>query len=209
MAFATPFSFLQTRSQKWDNFSYMEYRPQIRKQIAHRLFLLRSENGLSLDEVAQQSGISRATLSRIENADVSATADTLQALCATLGIPMSRLFAMIEERFPALVPFERQAEHTDPKTGFTRRHISPVSSHLLASSEEGHLPPGKQCEVALEGAPGQEVHLVLLDGALTVRLGKKQHDLTAGDCLRYNDYGSVNIQTPETRGARFLMFRVG
>ena len=180
-----------------------------RKQIANRLFLLRGEHGLSLDDVAKKSGISRATLSRIENADVSPTADTLSALCATFDIPLSRLIAETEDSFSALIPFEDQRELTDAKTGFTGRAVSPKSPDLLASVEEGHLPPDKQFRAEDDDLkPSEEIHLIVLDGALNVRLGKDDHDLTAGDCLRYKAYQTAVIQTPPSRGARFLKIRV-
>ncbi len=179
-----------------------------RTQIASHLFLLRSQKGLSLDETARQSGISRATLSRIENAEVSPTADTLVALCATFEVPASRLIAMTEQEFDALIPFENQTETIDPKIGFTCRSISPPSPDLLACIEEGHLPPGKRLEINPNTRPGQETHLILLDGALSIHIDQQEHDLTAGDCIRYKQNSTVVAQTPPTRGARFLKIRV-
>ena len=57
----------------------------IDKQIAQRLKSLRAERDWSLDELAKRSGVSRATLSRLENAEVSPTASVLGKLCAALG----------------------------------------------------------------------------------------------------------------------------
>ncbi len=175
-----------------------------RTQIASHIFLLRSEKGLSLDETAKQSGISRATLSRIEKAEVSPSADTLGALCATFGIPVSRLIARTEQDFDVLIPFENQAETVDNKTGFTCRSISPASPDLLACVEEGHLPPDRHLEVNRNAKPGQETHLILLDGALSIRIDQNEYDLTAGDCARYKQHSTVFVQTPPARGARFL-----
>ena len=44
-------------------------------RLADRLRELRRERGWSLDDLASRSGISRATLSRMEKADVSSTAE--------------------------------------------------------------------------------------------------------------------------------------
>ena len=173
-------------------------------RIANRLFLLRSERNLSLAAVAKQSGVSRATLSRIENAEVSPTAETLNALCIAFELPLSHLIAMTEDRFAPLIQFEDQTEMTDRKTGLTSRNISPPSPDLLAWVEEGHLPPGRTLEISQDGKQGQEIHLILLDGALTISVDQTDHDLTAGDCLRYKNYSSARFETQPTRGARFL-----
>lgn len=175
-----------------------------RSQIASHIFLLRSQKGLSLEETAKQSGISRATLSRIENAEVSPTADTLCALCATFDIPVSRLIAMTEQDFDAFIKFDNQAETIDQKTGFTRRSISPPSPDLLAYVEENHLPPDRNLEINQNTKSAQETHIILLDGALSIHIDQQEHDLTAGDCVRYKQHSTVVVQTPPTRGARFL-----
>ena len=44
------------------------------RRIAQRLKALRLARGWSLDELAGMAGVSRATLSRLENAEVSPTA---------------------------------------------------------------------------------------------------------------------------------------
>ena len=53
----------------------------IDRRIAQRLRALRTERGWSLDELAQRSAVSRATLSRLENGEVSPTANVLGKLC--------------------------------------------------------------------------------------------------------------------------------
>ena len=66
-------------------------------QISARLRKLRAERNWSLDELARRSGVSRATLSRLENAEVSPTASVLGRLCAAYGLTMSRLMRMVED----------------------------------------------------------------------------------------------------------------
>ena len=49
-------------------------------RLAQRLSDLRQQQGWSLEALAQQSGISRATLSRVERAETSPTASLLNKL---------------------------------------------------------------------------------------------------------------------------------
>ena len=93
--------------------------------IALRLKSLRAERGWSLDELTRRSNVSRATLSRLENAEVSPTTSVLGKLCAAYGLTMSQLMHMVEDTFVPLIRRSTQAVWRDPAIGFRRRSVSP------------------------------------------------------------------------------------
>lgn len=177
-------------------------------RLADHLRRLRKDRNLSLDQLADLSGVSRATLSRLENADVSPTADVLGRLCTAYGISMSRLLAMVEDQFRPLVRQDEQTVWTDPASGFTRRVVSPEAGPLAAEVLDCRLEPGAQ--VAYDGptVPGLEHHLVLLEGRLEVRIEDDRHTLQAGDCLRYQLFGPSTFTTPQGSGARYILVLV-
>ncbi|MDO9307191.1 MAG: helix-turn-helix transcriptional regulator, partial [Mesorhizobium sp.] len=109
------------------------------RQIADRLKSLRSAQGWSLDELAAQSGVSRATLSRLENAEVSPTAQVLGRLCAAYGLTMTRLMGMVEDDFSPLIRTRSQPAWEDRSVGFVRRSLSPPSSALAGEVLECEL----------------------------------------------------------------------
>jgi len=174
-------------------------------RLANRLNELRRGRGWSLDQLAEHSGISRATLSRMEKGDVSPTAETLGRLCRAYGLPVSRLLMMVEDSFDPRVPFERQTEWRDPDTGFTRRAVSPPAAGLSAEVQEGHLPPDTVIACDTPSKPGQEHHLIMLDGALTLTVDGVTHELSGGDCLRYHLSEPARFETSPARGARYLL----
>ncbi|WP_367718439.1 helix-turn-helix domain-containing protein [Nitratireductor sp. GISD-1A_MAKvit] len=176
--------------------------------IAERLRTLRQERGWTLEDLASRSGVSRATLSRLENAEVSATANVLGRLCQVYGITLSRLMHMVEDDFPPLVPHSAQTVWEDAKSGFTRRVVSPPARALAGEAMEGVLSPGAQ--ITYEGPPraGLEHHLVLLEGGLHITVDGAPHRLHPGDCLRYQLRGSSRFQADATAGARYLLFTV-
>ena len=51
----------------------------------------RTSQGLKVSDVAKLAGISQGMLSRIENAQVSTSLDTLQRVCDALGLHISQL----------------------------------------------------------------------------------------------------------------------
>lgn len=177
-------------------------------RIADRLRAMRLERNWSLDRLAAQSGVSRATLSRLENAEISPTAAVLGKLCGCFGITLSRLLYLAEEAFPALIAADDQTIWDDPETGFRRRLVSPPAQSLSGEVIEGKLPAGVRLAYDLPPWPGLEHHLILLEGQLSMEIGGERHDLQVGDCLRYQLRGPNVFSTPENAGARYLVFIV-
>jgi transcriptional regulator with XRE-family HTH domain len=177
-------------------------------QIAGRLRSLRADRNWSLDELARRSGVSRATLSRLENAEVSPTANVLGRLCAAYGMTMSRLMRMVEEAFAPVVRRDDQWVWHDPRNGYERRSVSPPNAALAGEVIECSLAPGTSIAYPEVSKPGLEHHLVLLDGLLRLTIGDRSHDLRAGDCLRYQLYGASEFATPDDSGAKYLLFMV-
>ena len=177
-------------------------------RIAHRLKSLRTERGWPLDELARLSGVSRATLSRLENAEVSPTASVLGKLCAAYGLTMSRLMHMVEGEFALVVRRGAQPVWTDPSSGFRRRSVSPPAQTLAGEALECELEPGTRITYDSAPRPGLEHHLLLIEGELQVSVDGRTHDLKPGDCLRYQLFGPSAFVTPKRRGARYVLFMV-
>jgi transcriptional regulator with XRE-family HTH domain len=158
-------------------------------RLAARLARLRSERGWSLDSLAERSGVSRATLSRLERGETSPTANLLGRLCTAYGRTMSRLLAETEAEAPQLVRAADQATWVDPETGFRRRGVSPPAAGLDAELVDAVLPAGAVISYAAPGVQGLEQHIWMLGGELALTIGEIVHELRAGDCLRFRLFG--------------------
>lgn len=180
----------------------------IDRRIAQRLRTLRAERAWSLDELAKLSGVSRATLSRLENAEVSPTASVLGRLCGAYGMTMSRLMLMVEDSFAPLMRRAAQPVWTDPSIGFRRRQVSPPAQSLAAEMLECELEANTRIEYDLPPRQGLEHHLLLLEGRLQVTVEGETYDLRPGDCLRYQLSGPSAFATPEKTGARYVLCMV-
>jgi transcriptional regulator with XRE-family HTH domain len=174
-------------------------------RLARRLRELRIERSWSLEELATKSGVSRATLSRIENNEVSPTAAVLGRLCAAFELTLSRLLAHIESDLPALVPRKAQPVWIDPETGFRRRSISPPSPDFECELLQCELPAGVQIDYPLPPRQGLEHHLYLESGALELNIEGSMHRLSPGDCLRYRLHGASSFRVPHRGSARYLL----
>lgn len=180
---------------------------QIDTLIAQRLKSLRHERGWSLDELAQRSQISRTSLSRLENAEVSGSATVLGKLCHAFGISMSRLMQMVETRFEPLIVQARQTVWNDSETGYRRVIVSPPADSLNGEVLDCRLAPATRIEYAGSPRAGMEHHLVLIEGSLAMTVNDQTYALSAGDCLRYQLDGPSCFQAGAA-GARYYLFIV-
>jgi transcriptional regulator with XRE-family HTH domain len=174
-------------------------------RLAERLRELRRARRWSLDELSALSGVSRASLSRIENGEVSPTASVLGRLAGAHRTTISRLLADIESDAPALVRRAEQPEWVDPATGFRRRSISPSSLDFDCELLRCELPAGAEIDYPLPPRRGVEHHLYLMDGALELTIEGEVHRLREGDCLRYKLMGASRFVATGQRPARYIL----
>jgi transcriptional regulator with XRE-family HTH domain len=182
--------------------------PDVEQRIAQRLARLRGERGWSLEELAERTDISRATLSRIERGELSPTAAMLGRLCTVHGWTLSRLMAEAETRPPKLLTAAEQTEWKDPASGYRRKVVSPPAPGLRGELVEVRMPAG--ATVSFEASPvaGLEHHLWVLEGALTVEVEGTPYRLRAGDCLRYVLTGPTRFLGTGKREARYVIAMV-
>lgn len=178
----------------------------IDRSLAARLADLRRARGWSLDQLAERSGVSRSTLSRLEAGSVSPTATLLGRLSAVYGMRMSRLIALAESAVEPLVPRAEQRVWADPETGFRRRAVSPPVAGMSGDVIEGLLPAGATIDYPAPAQAGFEHHLVLLSGALRVTLGGREYPLSTGDALRYRPLEAMRFHAPGPEPARYHLF---
>lgn len=145
--------------------------------------------GLKIADVAGLAGISKGMLSRIENAQVSTSLDTLQRLCDALGLHLSNLFKDFDRPEGGAQLIKSGEGHEVVRRGTERGH----TYHLL-SYQQG---PHKSIEpflVSMDDAsevfptfshPGTEF-LYLLEGKLEYRHGNNTYLMGPGDSLTFD-----------------------
>lgn len=174
-------------------------------RLAKRLAALRAEHGWSLDDLAQRSGISRTTLSRLERVESSPTAELLGRLCSVYGRSMSRLIAEAEASGASLLRASEQLRWSDKETGFQRRQVSPPAQGYKAELIEASLPPGAVIAYATPPVMGLEQHLWMLEGSLKLDVGTQTYQLEAGDSLRFRVESSTRFEANGSTAARYAL----
>lgn len=156
-------------------------------KVGSRVKRLRSQAGLTLEEFATQSGVSRAMLSKVERGEKSPTLALIVRIAKGLNVSMSTL--MGAEPDPAQAAVIRKAQRLafrDPETGFERHNLSPT--HLDNDLEFllHRIPPGESSGELPPYQVPTEKYLVVHEGQLTVQTGEAQYVLETGDSLYFD-----------------------
>lgn len=115
---------------------------QLEQAIGIRIRTLRLDKGLTLEDLAAASGVSRAMISRIERAEASPTASLLARICAALGLSLSAFFAEEGEQASPLARRQEQQVWRDPETGYLRRAVSAPGTASDVDIVEVEFPVG-------------------------------------------------------------------
>lgn len=175
------------------------------RAIGERVKALRAARGLTLEVLADKSGVSRAMLSRIERGESNPTAQLLGRVCAGLDVTLSALFAETER---AASPLARRADQVvwrDPASGYVRRAVTPPKCGAAADIVDVEFPPGASVTMESSRTPALDQQIVLLAGRMDITIGAATHRLEAGDCL-YMPLGQpVSFHNPATKTAHYLV----
>lgn len=181
------------------------------QRVARRVRELRARRGLSLQALADASGVSRSMISVIERGEVHATAVVLERLATGLGVTLASLFDAAAPA-PAGSPVARAAEQPpwrDPASGYVRRNVSPAGAGSPIQIVDVSFPPG--ATVAYEtGERDPPVHqqIWVLEGRIDVAWGDQRHRLEAGDCLALRLDRPLSYHNPTRSPARYAVVLV-
>ena len=155
------------------------------RRIADGIRKRREQLGISANDLAERSGVSRAMVSKIERQEVSPTAALLGRLCNGLGITLSSLIASAESK--AGQPVARAAEQPvwrDPGTGLVRTMVTPINTGSRIELVHVELPADSEVNYDVMPQPHYDQHVYVLQGKLTMTYGDETYELGAGDCIR-------------------------
>jgi transcriptional regulator with XRE-family HTH domain len=158
----------------------------------------REARNWSLTDLSRRSGVSRATINRVERGRSSPTAALLGRLSGALGLALST-FCARAEGLPGvrLLRAQDQPKWRDPVTGAVHRRIAPAPGSDLPLDLIGiALPAGASVAVPASSDAFIRQVVVVLEGALTVRDGETAHELSPGDSLEFGPSSDGTFRNP-------------
>jgi transcriptional regulator with XRE-family HTH domain len=148
----------------------------------------RQAQELKLADVAKIAGISQGMLSKIENAQVSTSLDTLSRLCDVLGLPLSKLFSEYDQQDGSALLVKSDQGMEVVRRGTEKGHTYHLLNHTRGpkKSFEAYMVSMDDAseEFPTFSHPGTEF-LHLLEGELIYRHGNQLYRMEAGDSLTF------------------------
>jgi transcriptional regulator with XRE-family HTH domain len=158
------------------------------RHIGERLQALRRALGLTLEQLAGDSGFSTGYLSQIENGSAVPSLTALQLIAAALGVEVADFFPEERERGTRLVrAAERHEFRIEPSSGEQYAVLAgEVHDRAFSAFYARHLPGAAGSELPFRHL-GEEFGLVL-EGELRITVDGDAHDLGPGDWIHYSSH---------------------
>jgi transcriptional regulator with XRE-family HTH domain len=160
----------------------------LERALGGQIRLLRRRQDLSVSDLATAAGISLGMLSKIENGQISPSLTTVQALATALSVPISSLFASVEDRQDcSFVPEGRgvNIERRGTKSG----HNYQLLGHLLRGDVvvEPYLITLEENASPYTSFSHQGIEIIfMIEGELTYRHGSETYHLRPGDTMMFD-----------------------
>jgi len=157
---------------------------QLAARVAVNLREHRRRRELSLDELAQQTGVSRAGLSQIESQKSNPSLGILWKVASGLGIPFAQLIGAAREEVSVLRRNDKQVLRSSNRK-LESRPLMPSTGFNQVEFYELRLQPRARHESDAHGAGTREL-VVVLSGTLRMVVAGRAEELGAGDSILFD-----------------------
>jgi transcriptional regulator with XRE-family HTH domain len=173
-------------------------------RIARRLRLERDARGWSLADLAERSGVSKATISKIEREETSPTAVILLRLAGAFDLTLAGLLLRAEGGGERLSRAADQPAWRDPETGYLRKQVFSRPDHPLEVVQV-EMPAGRR--VVLPASSYAHIRQVVWVqvGDLVILEGGERHVLGAGDCLGFGPPSEVTLANETSTSCTYVV----
>ena len=182
------------------------------KIIGGKIKSIRESRNLTIDEVAERSGVAKVQIERIENNIEIPSLAPLIKIARVLGV---RLGTFLDDQTELGPVISRKKESKDQNiirftndSTVSRNHME---YHSLSQEKAGrHMEPflididaSGQNDFTLSSHEGEEfIHV--LEGAIEVSYGKEKHILDAGDSIYYDSIVAHHVRAYNEAPAKIL-----
>jgi transcriptional regulator with XRE-family HTH domain len=155
-------------------------------KLGARIRELRRQRDLTLETLAERSGVSRAMLSKLERGEKNPTLVVAAKIASALRVSLTSFLGEEEARRTVVrIPRDRRMVFRDPETGFERQLLSPTFESRTLEFVRHVIPRGMSSGELPPYPKGTEKYLVVERGTLVVTIAAEEHRLAAGDAFYF------------------------
>jgi transcriptional regulator with XRE-family HTH domain len=174
---------------------------ELGRRVAENLRERRKGRGMSLDDLARASGVSRAALSQIETCKSNPTVGVLWKIAVGLAVPFAELIGA--PRSGAIVLRRADSQVLRSSDGkFESRPLAPAGASPLVELYELRL-SARSTHHSEPHAPGTHEMIVVLSGGLRMHVDDESYELGAGDSIAFAADRPHAYENPAGSEARY------
>ncbi|MEW4217791.1 helix-turn-helix domain-containing protein [Rossellomorea marisflavi] len=152
-------------------------------KIGDNIRKIRKERGLSLDQVAERTGVSKAMIGQIERDDSNPTVATLWKIANGLKVSFSSLLEAPAADV-AIIDYKDVEPVLEDGGKYVVIPIFPFEPTKKWESYRIVMKPG--CDYRNDGHPrGVEEYLTVLKGTFSLKIGEASYSLSEGESIRF------------------------
>lgn len=178
---------------------------EINEIVGSNLKKLRSEMGLTLDLLAEKTGVSKSMISEIERGSKSPTISVLWKICNGIDIPFSEL--MRTEDSDVFIVSEESIKHYTVQDGFDLFVLFPYDEKKRFEVFRQEIAPGNKYQSEKHNGSLRE-YCFAIKGEFTVQIGSDYYTIKEGEALQFLancDHSYIN-QTDETTKVLVIIY---
>lgn len=155
---------------------------QFDKNIAVNLKRIRKSKNMSLDTLAEKTGVSKSMLGQIERGESNPTVATIAKIVDGIRITFEELIYPKQESILIIdnnkLPLLKSEEGV-----YQVRSIFPYDRHRNFEVYEMKIEPGESCESFLKGEGSCE-YILVVQGVLTLEITESIYEVAANHAIR-------------------------
>jgi transcriptional regulator with XRE-family HTH domain len=175
-------------------------------QLAQRIRDFRTRRNMTLDQLAETSGLTGSFLSRVENFRTTPSLPALGRIAAGLGVSVSELVKDLDEKPRVVIVRRNERQQVERDRPDSRIVYYALANKRPSKAMEPFLlevPAGSARSKRL--AHDQDEFIMVLEGALDCEYGEERFRLEQGDCLYAEGGIEHTINNPNQQPAQVLM----
>lgn len=152
-------------------------------EIGTKIRELRIFNGLTQEELADRSELSKGFISQLENDLTSPSISTLEDILQCLGVTINEFFSQEKDPIQVVFKDEDYFEKIDEELGNKTEWIIPTAQKNMMEPIRLTLEPGG--ETYPDNPHEGEEFGYVLKGEINIIIGKEKHKAKAGESFYY------------------------
>ena len=164
----------------------------------------RERRGWSQTELAEHSGVSKASISKIERGEMSPTAALLVRLAGAFELTLAGLLLRAEGQPGRLSRAGQQPRWRDPETGYQRQQIFMQPDFPLEAVQIS-LPARQQVSLPASSYARIRQMVWVQQGQLIIQEGTQRHEMNTGDALAFGPPQDVTFANETAQPCTYLV----